>query len=332
MKAMVLRSQAPVQSDPLEYCDLPDPRPGPGEVRLRVSACGICHTDLHVVEGDLPEAKLPVVPGHQVVGTVDMVGPEVSLLRPGDRVGVPWLHSTCGACDFCISGRENLCVDARFTGYQADGGYAQYAIAGQDFAYPLPEGFGDLQAAPLLCAGIIGYRALRLSEAAAGGRLGLYGFGASAHITIQVALHMGCRVYVFTRSPEHQALARSLGAAWAGRAEDEPPRKLDSAIIFAPAGGLVPMALKALERGGTLALAGIYMSPMPEMDYRLLYHERTVRSVANFTRTDAQEFLDIAARIPVRTEIETFRLEEANRALQLLKQGRIQGAGVLVVP
>lgn len=329
---MLLRAQGHIEASPLEMGDVPDPQPGPGQVRLRVTACGLCHTDLHVVEGELPPKKLPLIPGHQIVGVVDAAGPGARRLHPADRVGVAWLHSTCGTCSYCTSSRENLCPEARFTGYSVDGGYAQYAVAQEDFAYSLPEGFSDLQAAPLLCAGIIGYRSLRLSEIKPGGRLGLYGFGASAHISIQVAVHWGCRVYVFTRSPEHQALASNLGAAWAGRAEERAPELLDSAIIFAPAGGLVPLALRALDRGGTLALAGIHMSPVPQIDYQLLYHERTVRNVANFTREDATGFLELAARIPLRTEVESFPLAEANRALQLLKQGRIQGAGVLVMP
>ncbi len=332
MKAMLLRAQGSIDTERLALAEVPDPQPGLGQVRLRVSACGLCHTDLHIIEGDLPVQKLPLIPGHQIVGMVDAAGPGTGILRFGDRVGVPWLHSTCGECRFCKSGRENLCVGARFTGYQVDGGYAQLAVVPEDFVCRLPEGFTDVQAAPLLCGGIIGYRALHLSELEPGGRLGLYGFGASAHIAIQVALHWGCRVYVFTRSPQHQALARSLGAAWAGRAEDEPPDKLDSAVIFAPSGGLVPLALQALDRGGTLVLSGIHMSPIPQMDYRLIYHERTVRSVANFTRQDAQQFLELAARIPVHIEVQTFALEEANRALKLLKQGRVQGAGVLVIP
>jgi propanol-preferring alcohol dehydrogenase len=296
-----------------------------------VRACGLCHTDLHTVEGDLPLPRLPLIPGHQIVGLVEAVGQGVSRFRTGDRVGVPWLHSTCGACAYCRRGDENLCDDARFTGYHVDGGYAQYTVVSQDFAYPLPPGFSDIEAAPLLCAGVIGFRALRLSQVRPGQRLGLYGFGASAHVVIQVALHWGCQVYVFTRSEEHRRLARQLGAAWVGRAEDEPPGRLDSAIIFAPAGGLVPHALRVLGKGGTLALAGITMSTIPELDYALLYHERTVRSVANSTRQDAEDLLRVAAEIPIRTEVQVFPLPEANRALQLLKQGQIRGAGVLEI-
>jgi propanol-preferring alcohol dehydrogenase len=332
MKAMLLRQQRPIETGPLELAEVPAPLPGPGQVRVRVSVCGLCHTDLHIVEGELPARRLPLIPGHQVVGRVDALGQGASRFQIGDQVGVAWLYSTCRACPFCQSGRENLCERARFTGYHVDGGYAQHLVVHQDFAYPIPAGFPDIKAAPLLCAGIIGYRALRLSGIQRGGRLGLYGFGASAHIAIQVAGYWGCQVYVFSRSPEHQRLARELGAVWVGRAEEEPPQKLDSAIIFAPAGRLVPEALGALDKGGTLALAGIYMSPIPELDYgQHLYHERTVRSVANSTRQDAMEFLRLAAEVPIRTEVEAFPLEEANRALRLLKEGRIQGAGVLLV-
>ncbi|HEX78492.1 MAG TPA: zinc-dependent alcohol dehydrogenase family protein [Dehalococcoidia bacterium] len=330
MQAMVLREPRPIEEQPLVKTEVTDPVPGPGEIRLRVLACGVCHTDLHSVEGELPPHRLPLIPGHEIVGIVDRVGLGVSRYGEGDRVGVAWLHSACGQCRYCERGNENLCPQARFTGYDVDGGYAQYAIVPQDFAHPLPQGFSPVGAAPLLCAGIIGFRALRLSEIRPGGRLGLFGFGASAHIAIQVAIYWGCQVLVFTRSQEHRRLARELGAAWAGGAEDEPPARLDSAIIFAPAGRLVLDALRVLDKGGTLALAGIYMTPIPEMDYtQYLYHERTVRSVANSTRQDAQELLRLAAEIPLRTEVQVFPLDEANEALRLLKQGKIQGAAVL---
>ena len=332
MQAMALTRPAPIESEPLVLMEVPTPEPAPGEVRIRVRACGICHTDLHVVEGELPAAKLPLIPGHQIVGIVDTLGPGVARFRVGDRVGVPWLHSACGVCAYCRRGQENLCDDATFTGYQVDGGYAQYTVAPADFTYALPAGFPDLEAAPLLCAGIIGYRALRLSEIRPGERLGLYGFGASAHIAIQIARHWGCEVYVFTRGENHRRLAEALGAAWTGAAEDTPPAPLDAAIIFAPAGRLVPEALRALRKGGTLALAGIYMTPIPPLDYALLYGERTVRSVANSTRQDALELLKVAAEIPVHTEVEVFPLAEANRALRLLTEGKIQGAGVLAIP
>jgi propanol-preferring alcohol dehydrogenase len=329
---MLLRQTKPAEDSPLECVDLSLPQPGPGEVRLAVRACGVCHTDLHTVEGDLSLPKLPLVPGHQIVGIVDKVGTGVTRFEVGQRVGVPWLYATCGQCAFCRGGLENLCADARFTGLHVDGGYAEAMVVHQDFAYPMPEGFSDADAAPLLCAGIIGYRALRLSEIRPGQRLGLYGFGGSAHVTIQVARHWGCEVYVFTRSKGHRQLARRLGAAWVGGAEDTPAHKMHGSIIFAPAGWLVREALRVLERGGTLALAGVTMTPIPELDYdRLLYWERTVRSVANFTRRDARELLQLAAEIPIRTTVQAFPLERANEALMALKRSEIDGTGVLVV-
>ena len=332
MKAMLLEFPAPVFENPLHLVDLPAPVPGPGQILLRVSHCGVCHTDLHTVEGELPLEHLPLIPGHQVVGRVVDRGPGVESVQMGDRVGLAWLRHTCGVCGFCREGRENLCEQAQFTGLHQDGGYAELVVAYADFVYPLPEGFPDQAAAPLLCAGIIGYRALRLSGIQPGGRLGLFGFGASAHIAIQVARYWGCEVSVFTRSPGHQELARQLGAAWVGQVQDTPPGKLDSAIIFAPAGNLVPPALKLLNRGGTLALAGIYMTPIPKLDYEQdLYYEKTVRSVTASTRQDGRELLDLAARIPLLPKVQLFPLEEANRVLQLLKDGQIDGAGVLTV-
>lgn len=332
MKAMTLKETRPVEEEPLVMVEIDDPIPGPKEVRIKVLTCGVCHTDLHIVEGELPFKKLPIIPGHEIAGVVDATGEEVTRFRRGDRAGVAWLNSTCGNCKLCVKGNENLCEKARFTGYDVDGGYAQYTVVSEDFAYPIPNGFSDLEAAPLLCAGVIGFRALRLSDIEKGGRLGLFGFGASAHIVIQVARYWGCQVFVFSRSEEHRKLAQKLGAVWTGGAEDEPPAKLQSAIIFAPAGKLVLDALQVLEKGGTLALAGIYMTPIPEMDYQKhLYYERTVRSVANSTRKDAEDLLSLAAEIPIRTEVQEFQLEEANRALLLLKQGKIQGAGVLRV-
>jgi propanol-preferring alcohol dehydrogenase len=328
---MLLRKPRPAEERPLELADLPLPEPGPGEVRLAVRACGICHTDLHTVEGDLALPRLPIVPGHQIVGVVEARGEGADRFAPGQRVGVPWLYRACGQCEFCRRGLENLCESAQFTGLHADGGYAEAMVVHQDFAYPIPEGFSDAEAAPLLCAGIIGYRALRLSEVQPGQRLGLYGFGGSAHVTIQVARHWGCAVYVFTRGEGHRRLARELGAAWTGSAEETPPANMHASIIFAPAGKLVPEALRVLERGGTLALAGVTMSPIPELDYSLLYWERTVRSVANFTRRDAEELLQIAAEIPIHTTVQTFPLEAANEALLALKRSEIDGAGVLVV-
>ncbi len=331
MKAQLLHKTSPVEQGPLVLADVSVPEPADGQIRLRVQVCGLCHTDLHTVEGELSLPRLPVIPGHQVVGVVDGAGKGVTLFREGDQVGVAWLNSTCSACRYCRSGRENLCDGARFTGFHADGGYAEYMVVSQDFAYPMPRGFSALEAGPLLCGGVIGYRALRLSEAQRGDRLGLYGFGSSAHIVIQVALHRGMEVYVYTRSPRHQELALRLGAAWVGQAEEGAPDTLDSVIIFAPAGPLVPLALRALRKGGTVALAGIHMSPIPEMDYGLLYGERRLRSVANSTRRDAEDLLELARRIPIRTEVQAFPLEEANQALQLLKQGGINGAGVLTV-
>ena len=333
MKAMVLKEAQPVEESPLEMMEVPAPTPGPEEIRIRIRACGVCHTDLHEVEGDLPLPKLPLIPGHEIAGVVEGVGSEVVRFRVGDRVGVPWLYSTCGKCDFCRRGLENLCENARFTGYHVDGGYAQYVVVPEAFAYRLPQGFSDVEATPLLCGGVIGYRALKLSEVRPGERLGLYGFGSSAHMVIQIARHWGCEVYVFTRSEEHRQHALELGAAWVGGAKDTPPHKLDSSIIFAPAGWIVPEALRVLRKGGTLALAGIHMTPIPEMDYdTLLYHERTVRSVANSTRQDVVELLRLAETMRIRTDVQVFPLEEANHVLQLLKRAEIRGTAVLKIP
>jgi propanol-preferring alcohol dehydrogenase len=331
MRAMLLEKPRPAEENPLRLAELPLPVPNAGEIRVRVRACGVCHTDLHIAEGDLPLPKLPLVPGHQIVGTVDALGGGVKEFREGDRVGVPWLYSTCGECAYCRKGVENLCERARFTGLHADGGYAEAMVVPAAFAYALPGSFSDLEAAPLLCAGVIGYRALELSNLQPGERLGLYGFGASAHIVIQIAHHWNCEVCVFTRAESHRQLACQLGAVWTGAAGDPPPAPLDAAIIFAPAGKLVPDALRALRKGGTLALAGITMSTLPEMEYQLLYQERILRSVANSTREDARSLLRLAAEIPVRAEIDTYQLPEANRALQNLKSSRIHGAGVLVI-
>ena len=331
MKAMILREPKPAEQNPLALAELPLPEPAPGQVRLRVRACGVCHTDLHLAEGEIALPKLPVVPGHQIVGQVDALGEGVTRFALGDRVGVPWLYSTCGVCDYCRRGLENLCVNARFTGQHVDGGFAEYMAVPADFAYSIPAGFPDEQAAPLLCAGVIGYRSLRLSEIRPGGRLGLYGFGASAHVTIQVARYWGCQVYVFTRGEEHQRHALALGAVWAGQAQDTPPTLLDSAITFAPAGWLVPQALRALRPGGTLAINAIHMSPIPELPYELLYGERTVRSVANATRQDAEELLRLAAEIPIHTDVELYPLADANAVLQRLKRGEVRGAAVLSI-
>lgn len=327
---MVLEQSAEVQREPLVLREWPVPEPGSGQVRVRVQTCGVCRTDLHIVEGELQPAKRPVIPGHEVVGTVDWVGPGVSTVKEGDRVGVAWLQGTCGRCEFCLSGRENLCSQARFTGYHVDGGYADYAIVPADFAYPVPLVFSEEEAAPLLCAGIIGYRALRLSGIQPGQRLGLYGFGASAHIAIQIARHWRCPVYVCSLREQHRLLARELGAVWAGGASEAPPDKLHGAVIFAPAGEIVPHALRALEKGGTVAIAGIHLTQIPPLDYnRDLFQERTLRSVTANTRQDALDLLREAATIPIRPRTQTFRLEEANLALQALKAGNINGAGVL---
>ncbi|MCD6289907.1 MAG: zinc-dependent alcohol dehydrogenase family protein [Anaerolineae bacterium] len=332
MLAARLHQPQPIENRPLVLEEVPDPIPGPGQIRIRIRVCGLCHTDLHTIEGDLDLPRLPIIPGHQIVGTVDQIGPGVTRFKIGDRAGVPWLNSTCGECEYCRRGQENLCEQAKFTGLHVDGGYAQYTVVHEDFAYHLPDGYDDLQVAPLLCAGIIGYRALRLSEIQPGGRLGLYGFGASAHIVIQIAIHWGCEVYVFTRSEDHRQLARELGAVWTGRAEDNPPEQMDSSIIFAPAGPLVHEALRVLRKGGTLALAGIYMTPIPEMPYDLLYWERTVRSVANSTREDAMGLLKIAPEVPIRTEVEVYPLEQVNEALLRMKRSEIRGAAVLQIP
>lgn len=301
------------------------PATAEGEVLVRVSACGVCRTDLHVVEGDLPLKRVPITPGHQIVGTIE---------GTGQRVGIAWLHRTCGRCQFCLSGRENLCVDAEFTGWTRNGGFAEFVTAPADFVYPLPDNFPDLQAAPLLCAGIIGYRALKLADIKSwtGARLGIYGFGAAGHVCIQIARARGADVYVATRDREkHQALAEELGAAWVGDTFDEPQVKLDAAIIFAPAGEIVPAALKALDKGAALILGGIHMSPIPQFEYPLIYGERMIRSVANNTREDGREFLREAAAISVRTSVEEFSLEDANDALIALKHDAIKGAAVLRV-
>jgi len=331
MRAMVLEQPLPAEQEPLALREIPEPTPGPGEIRVRVRVCGVCHTDLHIVQGELPMHKLPVVPGHQVVGVVDAVGPGAKGFKEGDRAGVIWLHSTDGTCEYCSRNSENLCINAKFTGYDVNGGYAEAVIVPAAFAYSIPENFSDENAAPLLCAGVIGYRSLKLSGASKSDRLGLYGFGASAHIVLQIARHMGCEVYVVTRAAAHRELATKLGAAWVGDAKDRPPDELDAAIVFAPAGSIVLDALRALRKGGTVALAGITMSPIPEMDYSLIYGERVVRSVANSTRQDARELLELAAEVPVRTAITLYPLAEANRALADMKHSRIEGAGVLRV-
>src|SRR5258705_10904605 len=336
MKAWSLDTPAPMDERPLHLSEIAVPSPAGNELLLRVNACGICRTDLHVVEGDLAVRRSPVVPGHQIVGRVAALGARAEGFDIGDRVGVAWLNRTCGFCKFCLAGRENLCEQAMFTGWTVDGGYAEYACAPAAFTYRLPDNFDDIQAAPLLCAGIIGYRCLRLTGLGknewTGAGLGLYGFGAAGHVCIQLARARGAEVYVCTRDRgRHQALARELGATWVGDAKDEPPVKLDASIIFAPPGELVPAALKAIRKGGTVVLGGIHMSPIPSFDYSLIYGERVVRSVANNTRDDGREFLSEAAAIPVRTYIQIFPFDQANEALIALKHDSIRGAGVLVM-
>jgi propanol-preferring alcohol dehydrogenase len=326
MKAMVLNRPG----ERLRLAELPVPEPKAGQVLVKVRACAVCRTDLHVVDGELPDPKLPIVPGHEIVAEVVRAGPDVDRFRAGERIGIPWLGYTCGSCRFCMSGQENLCDGARFTGYQIDGGYAEHTVADARYCFPLPGGFGDAEAAPLLCAGLIGYRSLRL--AGDGERLGIYGFGAAAHIVAQVARHQGRRVYAFTRSGDTaaQAFARELGALWAGTSEERPPEELDAAIIFAPVGPLIPAALRAVRKGGVVVAGGIHMSDIPSFPYRILWGERVIRSVANLTRRDAEEFLALAPQVPVRTEVERFPLAEANEALEHLRSGRLRGAAVLV--
>jgi propanol-preferring alcohol dehydrogenase len=331
MRAMLLEKPTAPENSPLRAVEIPAPTPVANEIRVRVGCCGVCHTDLHIVEGDLALPTLPLVPGHQIAGEVDELGPEASWFKLGDRVGIPWLHSTDGVCTFCQRHSENLCERAQFTGYNVQGGYAEYCVVREDFAHPLPAAFSNENVAPLLCAGVIGYRSYRLSGAAAGQRLGLYGFGASAHLVLQLARHQGCEVYVFTRGTAHRRLAEKLGAVWTGAAEEMPPHQLDASIIFAPAGALVPQALRQLRKGGTLALAGITMTQIPALDYDLLYHERVIRSVANSTREDCRDFLRLAAEIPIQTQIQVYSLSEANRALADLKQSKVEAAAVLRV-
>jgi len=332
MKAMILEKPAPIESKPLKLVELPVPEPGYGEILVKVNMCGLCHTDLHTVEGDLELPVLPIIPGHQIVGTVVKRGDGVHGHEVGDRVGAAWLNSTCGTCAFCKRGLENMCVNARFTGYHVNGGYSEYTVLPADFVYRLPDDFSDRDAAPLLCAGIVGYRAFKLSGATRGDTIALYGFGASAHVVIQVAIYRNCRVIVFTRSREHMEHAMKLGAIWAGKPSDTPPEKPTSAIIFAPAGEIVLNALETIEKGGTVALAGITMTPIPEMDYeKYLYYEKILRSVTAATREDGRELMELAGQIPIRTDTTLFKLEDANEALQMIKESRISGAGVLKI-
>ena len=331
MRAWIVETPGPLAGHPLRRAELDDPEPGPGEIRVRVRACGVCRTDLHVVEGDLPPVSHePIVPGHQIVGTVDRLGRGASRFARGDRVGIAWLRSTCGWCDFCRRGSENLCATSRYTGYHANGGFAELAVVDERFAYRIPETFADEDAAPLLCAGIIGYRALERARVPEGGALALFGFGSSAHVVMQIARHRGHDVYVATRGAGHRALARRLGAAWVGDTADPLPRHVESAIVFAPAGEVVPPALEAVGRGGTVALAGIHMSDIPPLDYeRHLFHEKALVSVEANTREDGRRLLEEAARIPIRPEVTRFGLDEADRALERLAADEIDGSAVL---
>lgn len=329
MRGMVLEKIDKIENNPLKLSEIEVPEPSSDEVLIKISVCGICHTDLHIIEGELPQKKLPLIPGHQIVGVIEKTGENVKKLKKGERVGVAWLHSSCGRCKYCLKGMENLCDSPDFTGYTVDGGYAEYVVSREEFTYKIPEDFSDSDSAPLLCAGIIGYRSFKLSNVKNGENLGLYGFGASAHIVLQIAKFLGCKVFVFSRSEKHRKLAEELGADWVGTSKEKPPEELDSAIIFAPVGELYIDALNILRKGGTVASAGIHMSPIPSFPYELLYNERIIRSVANSTRNDAIELLSIASKIPIKTKVEIFPLEEANIALQLLKKGAINGAGVL---
>ena len=330
---MILEEISPIEKEPLKMVDLPDPVPGPKEILVKISACGVCHTELDEIEGRLPP-ELPIVLGHQIVGRIVTLGSGATKFHVGDRVGIAWIHSACGKCHFCLEGKENLCLEFRGTGCHANGGYAQATVVPEDFAYLIPKGFSDAEATPLLCAGAIGYRDLTLSGIKKGQTIGLFGFGASAHIVIQIAKYWGCEVFVLTRSEEHRNLAKKLGASWAGGPEDRPPKKLNCAIDFTPVGETVVHALKLLEKGGRLVLAVIRKrNPIPPLDYgQLLWDEKEIKSVANITRKDLQEFLPLAAKIPIIPEVQEFKLEEANQALISLKQGEIQGAGVLRMP
>lgn len=326
MKAMVLDRP----KTPLRVADRADPEPGPGQILVRVTACGVCRTDLHVVDGELTEPALPIVPGHEIIGHVALAGAGVERFRTGERVGVPWLGYTCGVCRYCRAGQENLCDAPRFTGYQIDGGYAQYSVADARYCFPVPGDYSDAEAAPLMCAGLIGYRSLQMAGEAE--RLGIYGFGAAAHIVAQVARHRGHQVFAFTRpgDAEAQAFARDMGAIWVGGSDERPPEPLDAALIFAPVGSLIPAALRTVRKGGIVVSGGIHMSDIPSFPYDILWGERVVRSVANLTRRDAEEFLALALRVPIRTEVEAFPLDQANEALARLRDGRLRGAAVLL--
>ena len=331
MRSQRLHQPKPAEQRPLSLEEVPVLEPSASQLRLKVAYCGVCHTDLHIVEGELHPPRLPLTPGHQIVGVIDALGAAVEGYELGQRVGIPWLHWACGVCSFCQAGQENLCPRARFTGFDVDGGFAEYVMVEAKFALQLPAAIGSLEAAPLLCAGLIGYRSLHQADLHPGERLGLFGFGASAHLAIQVARYWGCEVYVFTRSPNHRRHAEELGAAWVGSAEDQPPASLDRAVLFAPAGRLVPLALERLRPGGTLAINAIHMDDLPSLPYHLLYGERTLRSVTNATYQDGVEFLALAAAIPIKPTVSVYPLEEANQALADLKHSRIKGEAVLVL-
>lgn len=326
-----LHAPGPVAGSPLRIEEIEAPKPGRGEIALRVTACGVCRTDLQLAEGDIRLRHAPLIPGHQAVGQVTAIGAGVERWRVGDRAGIAWLGSACGVCKLCVIGRENLCPDAKFTGWDRDGGFAETLVCDAQYALRLPKGFDDMSAAPLLCGGVIGYRSLKISGIQPGERLGLYGFGASARLAIQVAVKRNCEVFVCTRSRAEQDAARALGAAWAGGYDEQPPAPLDAAVTFAPVGDVVVAALKAVNRGGTVAINAIHLDRIPEFSYDLLWLERQIRSVANFTRADAMEFLELAAEIPIRTQVDRFRLAEANEALQALAEGRVMGAAVLAM-
>jgi propanol-preferring alcohol dehydrogenase len=331
MRAMQLLQHQRAEEYPLELLEVPEPNPGLGQVRVRVHVCGVCHTDLHLVEGDIHPPVLPIIPGHQVIGVIDAIGEGVTNLDIGNRVGLPWFYSSCGECWFCNSGMENICQNARFTGFHVNGGFAEALLGEAKFVLPIPDTIGDLQAAPLLCAGIIGYRSLCKADLKPGERLGLFGFGASAHLAIQVANYWDCEVFVFTRSLKHREHALELGATWVGGADDSPPSLLDRAVIFAPSGKIVPKALEKLRPAGTLAINAIHMSPIPEMSYKLIYGERTLRSVANATYQDGVEFLQLAAKIPVQATVQLYELEDANEALLNVKNSQLNGEALLKI-
>lgn len=331
MKAMVLEKPQPIENKPLEYRDVPMPEPGPGEVRLIVKVCGVCRTDLHICEGELPPHKMPVIPGHQVVGVVDVLGPGVNQVAVGERVGLPWLYRTCGRCKYCRQGRENLCVEARFTGYDENGGFAEYVVADADFIYPLPGRYADLEVAPLLCAGVIGYQAYQATGLTRPAKLGLFGFGSSAHILIQVARHLGHDIYVVSRTKQELDLARSLGASWTGGIDDDAGTLLDAVIVFAPSGELMVRALEKIDAGGRVVSAGIYATPLPGFDYRQIWPEKYLTSVAHTTRDSVRAFLKIAADFKIHMEINEYRLADANQALLNIKNSKISGSTVLKI-